>query len=74
MDKWLVMGGSLFIAMGIFIIAPLPLDGSWLYYWEIGSDPGFTVFLSIFIILIGAFLVAIGLKHRRNSARDAEDG
>jgi hypothetical protein len=62
MDKWLVAGGILFIAMGVFIVAPLPLDGSWLYFWEMGFDAWFTVLLSIFIILVGIFLAAIGLK------------
>ena len=62
MDKWLVAGGFLFIAIGFFLVAPLPLDGSWLYFWEMGFDPWVTVSLSIFMMLVGVFLVVIGLK------------
>jgi small neutral amino acid transporter SnatA (MarC family) len=63
------MGGFLFIAIGAFIIAPLPLDGSWLYFWEMGPDPWFTVSISAFMILAGLFLLVIGLKTSSSSQK-----
>ena len=70
MDKWLVAGGILVIAIGIFIIAPLPLNGSWLHYWEIGPDPWFTVLLSMFTILLGILLAGLGLRESQHTTRD----
>ena len=72
-DRWLVAGGFFVIAISIFIIAPLPLDGSWLYYWELGLDPWFTVFLSISTILLGILLVGFGLKGQRPSGSQVDD-
>jgi hypothetical protein len=62
MDKVLVISGIFFIVLGVFIVVPLPLNGSWLYYWEIGFDPWFILTLSISIVLLGLFLIIIGFK------------
>lgn len=72
MDKWLVISGFLFIAIGVFIVAPLPLDGSWLYFWEMGIDPWFTVSISLFMMLVGFFLAVIGLRTSSSNQKLAD--
>ena len=56
-----VVGGVLFMALGVFLMAPLPPDGEWTWEFYIGSPwLGFLVGIPVFIL--GLWTLTFGIK------------
>lgn len=59
----LILAGLLFVVLGIFLFAPLPLDGEWIW----GSYIDFLIGIPIFIL--GSLLVVSGLRLKSRSSQ-----
>ena len=56
-----VVGGLLFMALGVFLMAPLPLDGEWTWEFYIGSPwLGFLIGIPVFIL--GLWTLTLGVR------------
>ena len=56
-----VLGGLLFMALGVLLMAPLPLDGEWTWGFYIGSPwLGFLIGIPVFIL--GLWTLTLGVR------------
>lgn len=58
-----VLGGLLFMALGVLLMAPLPLDGEWTWAFYIGSPwLGFLIGIPVFIL--GLWTLTLGVRSK----------
>ena len=64
-----VLGGLLFMTLGVLLIAPLPLDGEWTWGFYIES-PWLGFFIGIPVFILGLWTLTLGVRSKsENSLR-----
>ena len=63
----LVVAGLLFMALGVFLIAPLPSDGEWTWGSYLGSSL-FGVLIGISVFILGSWVFIIGLRSQSGTS------